>query len=76
MKVGRFLTSAPLFVVGVLLAIYGVFALTFNDRGGSTYVTLFGHRIDAQLVGAASFVIGFALIAAAVALRRRGRLRS
>jgi len=37
-KLGRFLASAPLFLVGVLLALYGVFALTFNEGGGSTYL--------------------------------------
>ena len=73
-KLVRLLVSAPLFVAGVLLALYGVFALTFNDRGGSTYVTLVGHRLDAHLIGAASLAIGLAIIAAAVALVRRGRV--
>jgi hypothetical protein len=67
---------APLFAVGVLLTLYGVFALTFNERGGSTYVTLVGHRLDAHLVGAVSLLIGMAFIASAVALMRSGRLRS
>ena len=73
-KLVRLLVSAPLFVVGVLLALYGVFALTFNDRGGSTSVTLVGHRLDAHLVGVASLAIGLAIIGAAVALVRRGRV--
>ena len=76
MRLIRFLTSAPLFLVGVLLALYGVFTLTFSEpAGGSTYVTLAGHRLNAHLVGAVSLVIGLAIIAAGVALVRRGRLR-
>jgi len=70
----RLLTAAALFMAGLLLSLYGVFALTFNEPGGgSTYVTLAGHRLDAHLVGAVSLVIGLAMIAAAVALARRGR---
>jgi hypothetical protein len=60
----------------VLLTLYGVFTLTFNDRGGSTYVTLVGHSLDAHLVGAVSVVVGVAIIASAMALMRRGRFRS
>lgn len=76
LKLTRFLVSAPLFGAGVLLALYGVFALTFNDRGGSTYVMLAGHRLDAHLVGAVSLVNGLAIIVAAVAVARSGRLGS
>ena len=77
MKFIRLLTSAPLLIVGVLLAIYGLFALTFNEPGGgSTYVKLVGHRLDAHLAGAVSLVVGLGIIAAAVALMRRSRLRS
>jgi hypothetical protein len=76
-KFVRFLPSIPLFIVGVLLAVYGVFALTFNEPGGgSTYVTLAGHRLDAHLVGVVSLVIGLSIIAAGIALGRRARLRS
>jgi hypothetical protein len=71
----RLLTSAPLFMVGGLLAVYGLFALTFNERGGSTYVMLLGHRLDAHLVGAVSLVVGLAIIAAGFAHVRRGRHR-
>lgn len=76
MKFIRLLTSAPAFMVGGLLAVYGLFALTFNERGESTYVMLVGHRLDAHLVGAVSLVVGLAIIAAGVALIRRGRLPS
>ena len=40
MKFIRYLTSAPLLVGGVMLVLYAVLALTFNDRCGATYVTL------------------------------------
>ena len=76
MKVIRFLASAPLLVLGVLFALYGLFALTFNEGGGATYVTLMGHRLDAHRVGAVSLVIGLAAVTAAIALVRRARLRS
>jgi hypothetical protein len=36
----RLLTPVALFVVGALLALYGVFALTFDETGGRMYVTL------------------------------------
>ncbi len=67
----RFLISVPLLVAGVLFVLYGLFALTFREGSGSTYVTFEGHRIDAHLVGAVSLVIGVAVIAGAVALARR-----
>ena len=74
MKSILFLAVAAAFMVGLLLAIYGVFALIFNEEGGgSTYVTFSGHRLDAHLVGAVSLVIGVAIIAAAFVLLRRGR---
>ena len=59
----RALTSTPLFAVGVLLAFYGVFALTYNGDGGSTTVTLTGHQLDAHLVGGVSVVLGLIVIA-------------
>ena len=75
MKFIRLLTFAALFMVGGLLAVYGLFALTFNERGGSTYVMLAGHRLDAHLVGALSLMVGLAVIAAGFVHVRRGRLR-
>jgi hypothetical protein len=47
-------------------SLYGLFALTFNDRGGATYVTLAGHRYDADVVGVLSLVIALTMIAAGV----------
>ena len=61
-------------MVGPLLAVYGLFALTFNERGGFTYVMLVGHRLDAHLVGAVSLVAGLAIIAGGFVHVQRGRL--
>lgn len=72
----RFLVSASLFVVGVIISLYGALALTFDERGGSTYVTLAGHRLDAHRVGAVCVVLGLAVLAAAVGALRRSRTRS
>jgi hypothetical protein len=69
----RLLTPVALFVVGVLLALYGVFALTFDETGGPRYVTLAGHHLDAHRVGWVSLVIGLTVIAVAVVLLRHGR---
>ena len=76
MKFIRFLASASLFVVSVMFVLYGGLALTFNDGGGSTYVTLAGHRLDAHRVGVVCLVLGFAVGAAAVGVLRRGRGRA
>ena len=72
----RYLASASLFVAGAIFVLYAVLALAFNDRGGATYVTLVSHRLDAHRVGAVCLVLGLALAAAAVAVLRRGRVRS
>lgn len=76
MKLVRFMASAPPFLVGVLLTLYGVLALRFDERGGSTYVTLAGHRLDAHRVGAVCLVLGLAVIAATIVALRRSRVRS
>jgi hypothetical protein len=73
MRLARFLTAAPPFVAGAMLLLYGIFALTFNEGNGSTYVRLAGHQFDAHRVGAACVVLGLIVIGAAVsALRHRG----
>ena len=73
MKAVRFLGSASLFVVGLILVLYGLLGLTFNEpQGGSTYVTLAGRQLDAHRVGAVSLVLGLAITVAGVwVLRRR-----
>jgi hypothetical protein len=67
--------SAILFVGGVLLSIYGVFAILYNgDSSDSTpYVSVWGHEINADVVGAVALAVGIAAIVSSVALRRRGR---
>ena len=68
------LSGAAALIVGLLLALYGVFALTFNEEGsGSTYVTLAGRRLDAHLVGAVSLGIGVGISAAVFKFLRRAR---
>jgi len=70
------LVGLALAAAGVLLGLYGLFALLYrgdNGGNGNTYVKWGGHRIDAHLVGGVAVLIAFVLIVAAVSLRRRGR---
>ena len=67
----RLAVGLVLVAIGALLGLYGLFAILYRDHsGGSTYVTLFGHERNAHLVGAASLLVGTALISAAVLLIR------
>jgi hypothetical protein len=68
--------STPLFAVGVLLALYGVFALTYNGDGGSTTVTLTGHQLDAHLVGGVSVAIGLIVVGLGIWIARGRSLGS
>lgn len=73
----RYLVSAPLILIGVLFALYGLFALTYNgDGSGQTYVEIAGSRMDAHLAGGICLAIAAVLIAAGVAVSRRGRRAS
>jgi hypothetical protein len=70
----RYPVAAPLLAGGAVLALYGLLALLYGGEGrnpGPTYVTLFGHRRDAHLVGALSIVVGLLLVGAAGVLARR-----
>jgi hypothetical protein len=70
----RLAAGLVLVAVGALLGLYGLFAILYRDHsGGSTYVTLFGHKRDAQLVGAVSLLAATVLITAAVLLMRLRR---
>jgi hypothetical protein len=74
MKLVRFLSSVPLFLVGALLALYGLVALLYTGEGGHpgpTYVTLSGRHFDAHRVGAVSLLVALAMIVAGVAVVRR-----
>ncbi len=75
-KFVRFVRFASPLVVGAMLVLYGALALTFNERGGSTYVTLVGHPFDARRVGAICLVLGLTVIAAGVGILRHRRIRS
>ena len=80
----RLTARVALVLGGILLALYGLFALVYRgDSGGSghTYVTLAGRELDAQLVGAIALALGVMLLLAAIwpfrptgawACRRRG----
>lgn len=68
---GGKLLAVPLFLLALLLTLYGLFALIYNGDGGTTYVTLAGHRTNAHLVGAVSLVLGVALSTACLLGRRR-----
>ena len=74
MKHTRLLGSLTLALVGLLLTLYGLFALTFREGDGSTYVMIGEHRADARLTGAISILVGLGAILCAVMLVRRSRL--
>ena len=59
----------------MLLALYGVFALSYNgdEGGGDTYVTIAGSDLDAHAVGGVSLAAGLVAIGAGFALLRARR---
>jgi len=72
----RVLVGLVLLASGVLLGLYGLFAILYRgDSGGNgdTYVTFSGHEIDARLVGAVALLIVFVLVLLALAFLRRER---
>ena len=71
----RILVGLALLIGGILLALYGLFALLYGgDSGGTdTYVTIAGHRTDAGLVGAIALLIAFFALVFATMLLYRGR---
>lgn len=71
MRSTRYLATAPLFVVGALLTVYGIFALTFREGGGNTTVSLLGHEIDAHLAGSVSLVLALIVIGGGIVVMRR-----
>jgi hypothetical protein len=72
----RFFIVVPLLLAGALLSLYGLFAILDNGEGphgSQTYVTVAGHSLDADIVGAVVLVAGLAMLVSAVALFRRAR---
>ena len=63
-----------LLVSGVLVCMYGLFAVLYegDSAGSDTTVSVAGRAIDADLVGTIAFLVGLLLIGLAVwSLRRR-----
>jgi hypothetical protein len=72
----RNLLGLLLLVAGLLLALYGLFAIFYGgDSGGSgdTYVTIAGREIDADLAGAIALLIGFFAVLFSTMLMRHER---
>ena len=69
----RVAVCAVLLGLAAVLALYGLFAISYNgDReSGATYVVVAGHRIDADVVGAIALLLALATLAAATLLLRR-----
>jgi hypothetical protein len=59
--------------IAAVLALYGLFAISYNgdQESGATYVLVAGHRIDADVVGAAALLLALALGTATLLMRRR-----
>ena len=68
----RLLIGLPILAVGVLIGLYGLFATVYNGdaRGTGAYVTLIGHRLDADLVGSIALAIALGVILVSVWLLR------
>jgi hypothetical protein len=65
-----------LLLAGMLLGLYGLFAILYSgDSGdsGDTYVTFGGREIDADLVGAVALLLACLLTVAAVTVLRVSR---
>ncbi len=76
MKRGSLLRRAvavPIFALALLLVLYGVFALIYNDDRGAAFVTIMGQRMDAHSAGALSLMLG-AMAATIGVLLARARL--
>jgi hypothetical protein len=60
---------------GLLLGLYGLFALLYggDSGGGDTYVTFAGHDLDAGVAGAVALLLAFLLLLAAIPFLKRER---
>lgn len=70
--VGR-LAGAILVVLGLPLALWGLFVALYRGDGGRghTYLTIAGHRTDAPPVGVYALLVALAMIAVGVLLLLR-----
>jgi divalent metal cation (Fe/Co/Zn/Cd) transporter len=72
----RLLIGLPVLASGILIGLYGLLALLYRDEGGgSTYVTLFGHQMNAHLVGVIAVLIALAVIFVSVWFMKRRNSR-
>ena len=72
----RLLIGLPVLASGILIGLYGLLALLYRDEGGgSTYVTLFGHQMNAHLVGVIALLIALAVIFVSVWFMKRRNSR-
>ena len=65
-----------LLLAGVLIGLYGLFAILYGgDSGGNgdTYVKFGGHEIDADLVGALALLVACVVTFAALTVLSAGR---
>ena len=69
-RLARKLLMVPVLALAGIFALYGLFALLYNADGGTTYVTLAGHRTNAHFAGAVSLALGVGLSALALLARR------
>jgi hypothetical protein len=72
----RVLLGVVVLVGGLLLGLYGLFAILYRGEGGGsgdTYVELGGREIDAVLVGAIALLLAVLVVVAAVRLFRGRR---
>jgi divalent metal cation (Fe/Co/Zn/Cd) transporter len=61
---------------GILLGLYGLFAILYGgDSGGTgdTYIAIAGHESDADLVGAVALLIALFLLLASLPFLKRER---
>ena len=69
----RVAVCAVLLGLAAVLALYGLFAISYNgdQESGATYVHVAGHRIDADVVGAVALLLALSILGAAILLMRR-----
>ena len=72
----RRVLGVVLLLAGVLIGLYGLFAILYGgDSGGNrdTYVKFGGHEIDADLVGALALLLASVVTFAALTVLSAGR---